>query len=64
MAAVTAVVGGVASVVGGAVSANQARKAGDKAGRDAQRAREEIAAIKAARIPIPTRTLVKQTYLV
>jgi hypothetical protein len=52
MAAITAVVGGVASVVGGAVAANQASKAGDRAGRDAQRAREEIAAIKAARIPI------------
>ena len=52
MAAVAAVVGGVASAVGGAVSANQASKAGDRAGRDAQRARDEIAAIKAARIPI------------
>jgi hypothetical protein len=51
MAAVAAI-GAAVSVVGGAVSANQARKAGDKAGRDAQRAREEIAAIKAARIPI------------
>lgn len=52
MAAITAVVGGVASAVGGAVSANQARKAGDRAGRDAARARQEIAAIKAARVPI------------
>ena len=52
MAAITAVVGGVASAVGGAVSANQAKKAGERAGRDAQRARQEIAAIKAARVPI------------
>jgi len=52
MAAITAVVGGVASAVGGAVSANQARKAGARAGRDAERARQEIAAIKAARVPI------------
>ena len=52
MAGVTAIVGAGASLIGGAVSANQAKKAGQGARNDANRARAEIAAIKAARVDI------------
>jgi hypothetical protein len=51
MAAVAAIGAGV-SLIGGAVSANQAKKAGQGARNDANRARAEIAAIKAARVDI------------
>lgn len=51
MAAVAAIGAGV-SLIGGAVSANQAKKAGKGARNDANRARAEIAAIKAARVDI------------
>ena len=51
MAAIAAIGAGV-SLIGGAVSANQARKAGKGARNDANRARAEIAAIKAARVDI------------
>lgn len=52
MAGVAAIVGAGASIIGGAVSANQAKKAGQGARNDANRARAEIAAIKAARVDI------------
>ena len=52
MAGVAAIVGAGASLIGGAVSANQAKKAGQGARNDANRARAEIAAIKAARVDI------------
>jgi hypothetical protein len=51
MAAVAAVTAGVA-LVGGAVSAHQSKQAGKGARNDANRARAEMAAIKAARQPI------------
>jgi len=51
MAAVATIGAGV-SLIGGAVSANQAKKAGQGARNDANRARAEIAAIKAARVDI------------
>jgi hypothetical protein len=51
MAAIAAIGAGV-SLIGGAVSANQAKKAGQGARNDANRARAEIAAIKAARVDI------------
>jgi hypothetical protein len=52
MAAIAAVVGAGASLIGGAVSANQADKAGKRAGRAAARAQQEIDRIKAERVPI------------
>ena len=47
--AVAAAVGGATAVVGGAVSANQAKQARKNAGRDAARAEAEMRAIRASR---------------
>ena len=52
MAAISAIVGAGVSIIGGAVAANQADKAKDRASRQAARARQEIDRIKASRISI------------
>ena len=52
MAAIAAVVGAGVSLIGGAVSANQADKAGKRAGRAADRAQAEINRIKNSRVTL------------